>query len=185
MAVRERLYTADQFFEIAQHPDNLSRRLELEDGAIIEMTSSTRLNAVTASRIAHFLNAFVIPRDLGYMTGADGGYKLGAMRARQPDAAFISKTRADGLQGIAFAVGPDLAVEVVSEDEDVFRKAREYFQAGTRIVWAVYAQDRIVYVMTPDADGRIVSTPFDIDSTIDGGDVLPGFSLLVRDLFAE
>jgi Uma2 family endonuclease len=185
MVVRERLYSAEEFFEIARQPENEDRRLELDEGVIVEMASSTRLNAVTASRIGYFLNAFVIPHDLGYVIGADGGYKLGERRARQPDVAFISKARAGKLKGVAFDGGPDLAVEVVSEDENVLKKAQEYFRAGTRLVWAVYADEKIVYVMTLDEDGRTISTPHKIGDTLDGGDVLPDFRLAVRDIFPD
>jgi len=136
-------------------------------------------------RIGHFFNAFVIPRDLGYVTGADGGFKLASRRARRPDVAFISKARGVTLEGIEFDVAPDLAVEVVSPDEDVFKKAREYLHAGTRMVWAVYADEQIVYVMTLDDDGGIHSLPFGIDATLDGGDVLPGFKLAVKDIFPK
>ncbi len=76
MALREKLYTADEFFEIAGLPENDEKRLELDDGEIIDMGASSRLNTVTASRINYFLNAHVIPRGLGYVTGADGGFKL-------------------------------------------------------------------------------------------------------------
>jgi hypothetical protein len=51
------------------------------------------------------------------------------------------------------------------------------------MVWAVYADDKRVYVMTLDADGLIISTPHGMDATLDGGDVLLGFTLAVRDVF--
>jgi Uma2 family endonuclease len=94
MVVRERLYTAEEFFEISGLPENQERRLELNDGVIFEVASSTRINAVTAGRILTFLNNFVIPRDLGYVTGTDRGYKLGVRQVLQPDVAFIAKARA-------------------------------------------------------------------------------------------
>ena len=77
MALREKLYTAEEFFEIANLPENEDKRLELDDGVIVDMGSSSQLNTVTAMRIGTFLNNHVIPNDLGYVTGADGGFKLG------------------------------------------------------------------------------------------------------------
>jgi Uma2 family endonuclease len=85
--------------------------------------------------------------------------------------------------GVDFDGAPDLAVEVVSPDEDIFKKAREYLNAGARIVWAVYAEEQTVYVMRLDAQGTLTSVPFGINDTLDGGDVLPGFTLPVRDIF--
>jgi Uma2 family endonuclease len=182
MVIRERLLTFNEFWDIAQLPENEPKRLELEDGVIIEMTSSSPVNTVTAMRIGHFFNAFVIPRDLGYVTGADGGFKLGARRGRQPDVGFVSKAQAPTLPD-KFDFAPDLAVEVVSENEDIFRKALEYLHAGTRIVWAVYADDKVVHVIRLDEDGGLRSQPFGIGDTLMGGDVLPGFTLAVSDIF--
>ena len=180
----ERLYTVEEFWEIARLPENEGRRLELEDGVIVEMASSSPVNTVTAMRIGHFLNAFVIPRDLGYVTGADGGFKLAPRRSRQPDVAFISKTRMPELPR-EFKIAPDLAVEVVSPDEDIFKKAREYLHAGTQLVWAVYPDEKTVYVFRLDTDGEVRSKPYGLDKTLDGGNVLPGFTLPVRDIFPD
>jgi Uma2 family endonuclease len=179
----EQLYTVEEFFAIATLPENEGRRLELEGGVIVEMAASTQENTVTAMRIGHFLNTFVIPRNLGYVTGADGGFKLGKGRARQPDTAFISKQRHPKLEGVNFPITPDLAVEIVSEDEDIFKKALEYLHAGTKQVWAVYTDQKMVYVMRLDEDGELRSRGYGMDATLDGGEVLPGFSLPVRQIF--
>jgi Uma2 family endonuclease len=130
------------------------------------------------------LNVYVIPRNFGYVTGADGGFKLGVRRSRQPDVGFISKTRLPELPR-EFKIAPDIAVEVVSENEDIFKKAREYLQAGTHFVWAVYTDEKMVFVCTLDDDGSLRWQPFDISSTLDGGDILPGFTPAVRDIFPE
>lgn len=182
MELREKLYTADEFFEIAALPENEDRRLELEDGMIIEMASSSPINTVTAMRIGTFLNNFVLPKDLGYVTGADGGFKLAQRTTRIPDVAFIAKSRVSKLPK-HFDIAPDLAVEIVSEDEDIFKKAREYLRAGTKLVWGVYADEKEVYVFTLREDGDIHAQHFGIEDTLTGGDVLLGFMLPVRDIF--
>jgi Uma2 family endonuclease len=184
MVTREKLYTFEEFWEVACLPENENRRLELEDGVIVEMGASSPINTVTAGRILHFMNAFVIPRDLGYVTGADGGFKLAPKRSRLPDVGFISKAKLPQLPK-RFDMPPDLAVELVSEDEDIFKKALEYLTAGTKLVWAVYALEKIVHVMRLDEDGGLRSLPYSVDSILDGEDVLPGFSLPVRDIFPE
>jgi Uma2 family endonuclease len=78
---------------------------------------------------------------------------------------------------------PDLAVEVVSpndSDKDIARKVREYLQYGTRMVVVVYPDSRKVAVHSPT--GRQTLTE---DGTLDGGDVLPGLKLAVRDIFSR
>src|SRR5262245_49466887 len=117
MAVKERLYTAKEFWEITRLPENEDKRLALIDGEIVEMASSSQKNTVIAGRIIYFLNAIVIPRDLGYVTGADGGFTLDEHNARQPDVGYISKTRHPELDGVEFPIAPDLAVEVISPSE--------------------------------------------------------------------
>lgn len=184
MVLRERLYSAEEFWDYIDLPENDEKRLELEDGEIIDVGESRPVNTVTASRIGYFLNAYVIPRDLGYVTGADGGFKLGERRVRIPDVGFISKARMPKLPK-RFSVPPDLAVEVVSEDEDIHRKAREYLTAGTKAVWAVYPDERTVYTMLLDADGTLTSTPYGLDATLDGREIIPGFTLPVRDIFPD
>jgi Uma2 family endonuclease len=184
MLLREQLYTFDEFWNVARLPENENRRLELEDGVIVEMASSSPINTITAMRIGHFLNTFVIPRNLGYVTGADGGFKLGAKRARQPDVGFVAKSRVEKLPK-RFDFPPHLAVEVVSEHEDIFKKALEYLHAGTTAVWAVYTDDKIVHVIRLDEDGGMHSQPFGINDTLDGGELLPEFRLPVRDIFPE
>ncbi|HVU13158.1 MAG TPA: Uma2 family endonuclease, partial [Phototrophicaceae bacterium] len=184
MALREKLYTAEEFFEIASLPENDDKRLELDDGEIVEMAESSAPNSVTAMRIGTFINVFVMSHNSGYVTGADGGFKLGERRVRQPDVGFISKERLPKLPK-RIGIAPDLAVEIVSPDEDIFKKAREYLHAGTRMVWAVYTGEKTVHVMKLDEDGGLRSQPFGIGAVLDGGDVLPGFTLAVKDIFPD
>ena len=106
---------------------------------------------------------------------------------RIPDAAFISWGRypqKKRRRGEIPTVAPDLIVEVLSKDNtrgEMKRKLEEYFRAGVRLVWYVDPSKRTVRVYT--ALDR--STLLREDETLDGGDVLPGFALSIRDWFAE
>lgn len=82
-----------------------------------------------------------------------------------------------------FDFAPALAVEVVSPNEDVFKKVNEYLNAGTQIVWAVYCDDHKVFVFTRDESGVLRSEPKDEVNNLDGGNVLPDFRLPVKDIF--
>jgi Uma2 family endonuclease len=183
MVLREKQYSFEEFWEYIHLPENVDRRFELDEGLIIEMGASSKLNTVVTARTIHFLNAFVIPHDLGIVTSPDAGFKGGPRKYRQPDVAFVSKAKVTDLKGVYFTVAADLVVEVVSPDEDILKKATEYLRAGTKIVWAVYAEDRLVYVMTLTEKGGILSLPFGEGDTLDGGEVLPGFTLAVKDIF--
>ena len=106
---------------------------------------------------------------------------------RIPDISFISWDRLPQRrvprQPIPDLV-PDLAVEVLSEGNtprEMEQKLQEYFTAGVRLVWYVDPVLQEVHVYTAP-DQREVLTA---DHTLHGGAVLPGFALLVRQLFAE
>jgi Uma2 family endonuclease len=61
------------------------------------------------------------------------------------------------------------------------RKLREYFQAGVRLVWYVDPDSPTVRTFTsPDAVIELRE-----GDTLDGGDVLPGFTLPLTKHFAE
>jgi Uma2 family endonuclease len=61
------------------------------------------------------------------------------------------------------------------------RKRQEYFRAGVHLVWQVDPRTRTVEVFTtPDQ-----STVLHAAHTLDGGTVLPGFTLPLQELFSE
>jgi Uma2 family endonuclease len=186
MAISERLYTADEFLAIASLPENSLRRLELIEGEIVEMPPSSQENTVVAARFVRYLGEFVDEHDLGHVTGAGGGFIISANTVLMPDAAFISKDRHPELSGVAFPLAPDLAVEVISPSEtsnDVLEKVKKYIDAGTHIVWTAFPLDRVVYVWTPSDDDSLNMRLVRLDGTLDGGGVLPGFTLPLRKIF--
>jgi Uma2 family endonuclease len=81
-------------------------------------------------------------------------------------------------------LAPDLVAEVRSPSDtlaDLMDKADEYLVAGTRLVWIFDPIPRRVYVRTPDGQ----TTTLGIDDELDGGDVLVGFRIPLREIFPE
>lgn len=80
---------------------------------------------------------------------------------------------------------PDLAVEILSPDQDAGRfaaKLRFYLLHGVRLVWVMDPAVRTVTVSVPgDEDERVRRD----DDTLDGGDLLPGFSVPVAEIMAQ
>ena len=77
---------------------------------------------------------------------------------------------------------PDLAVEILSESNtpaEMERKLREYFAAGTRLVWYADPVARSVTVYTSPEGSTVLRE----DDTLHGNDVLPGFRLPIREWF--
>jgi Uma2 family endonuclease len=181
IADRPRL-TAEAFFEIAQLPENQDRRLELEDGEIVTIPPAYFWHSVTGGLVCTELCMYMRQHPEGYVLAASAGYKLSSFCVRYPTVSYVSKSRMPRLDD-EFEGAPDLAVEVVAPNEDWIKKAREYFKAGARIVWAVYTDEQIVLVLTPKLDGGYDVRELGIDDTLDGGDVLPGFSVAVNVIF--
>lgn len=189
MVVQKKIYTLAEFSELAELPDNANRLLELIDGQIVEKMPSFRPSQI-AALILTYLNLYLFKNLIGYVTGADGSYVIDEDNQFIPDVGYIAKARMPEMPERTALVPPDLAVEVVSPTDSVRkvqRKARRYLRAGTKIVWIVYPEDQTVDVCLPDEtepDGmRIIE--FGVDSILDGGDVLPGFTLAVKAIFGD
>jgi len=159
------------------------RVCELIEGEITEMPPAGSDHSDLAMYIGYLLNGFVRPRQLGSVTGEQGGYLISENpdTVRAPAVAFISWARRQK-RGAYVKGGPDLAVEIVSASDTATtlqRKVKDYLAAGTRLVWVVYLELAVIVVHTPQM-ARTLTTA----DTLDGGDVLPGFSAAIADIFA-
>ena len=77
---------------------------------------------------------------------------------------------------------PELAVEIVSPSdnaEDLQVKIDQYLAAGAKQVWILYPKTRRVHVFYETHSVTIL----DETQTLEGGNLLPGFSVKVADLF--
>ena len=109
-------------------------------------------------------------------------------RQRRPDLAFVSYERWPRDRPIpraaAWDVVPDLAVEVVSPGNtavEIFVKLDDYFRAGVRRVWVIYPQQGFIQ------DFRAIDrlAVLKVGDSLEGGDVLPGFSIKLAELFSD
>lgn len=175
---KKKLYTMDEFLEFVARPENADREFELIDGEIIEVMPSRTYNSGFALRIAARVELFCDEHNIAcYMSGADGAYRI-LDNTLVPDFAYkrtpLSKEYPDP--------NPPLwVVEVLSptdEPGNIKKKRKIYQQAGI-LLWELDPEKQSIEVYAP---GQKKHT-FGIDDTLDGGDVLPGFTLAVRTLF--
>lgn len=179
MVLREQQFmTAETFHEWITIPENTDKSFELIAGELYEMVSTWNSSEI-AMLIGSFVTQYVLREGLGKVTGADGGYIVGEDRYI-PDVAFVRTDRltdAPRIDGY-YPVAPDLAIEVLSPT-DAPRKVRakvlNYLQAGTT-VWLIDPVDRLVEVYVPGKPAVLL----DVTGTLNGGEVLPGFSLPVN-----
>lgn len=153
---------------------------ELVDGTLVEKPMGLKESQL-AVWIGFHLNFFLSRHPLGLVTGADGALRLMGGLICVPDLAFIRNAKLtkgalpdDPMPDLA----PCLAIEVLSPSNrpgEIKRKLKEYFLAGTELVWIVDPKKRQVRVHTaPD-----VSVVRSDRESLDGGELLPGFVLPV------
>jgi len=180
MTTQAKLYTADELWQLSSTA--AEHRYELINGELIIVSPTGDIHTILASFFIYYLMAFVLPRDLGDVTGEIGGYQLSDDTVLAPDVGFIAKGRLTQLSGKYIPFAPDLAIEIRSLGDtaiEIYDKVVLYFAHGTRLVWGVYPKSRTVHVYTSATQVAILT----IDDVLNGGDVLPGFNLPVRDVF--
>jgi Uma2 family endonuclease len=170
---------------IAIH-DRTKRLYELVDGVLVEKIMSHPESALTLD-LAWMLLNYLEQHPIGYLTGPDGAMRLLPGLIRIPDIAFISwdqlpkrERPTDPIAGLA----PYLAIEVLSKGNtkrEMDRKVREYFLSGVRLVWLVALASRTVQVFTAADQSKTLAE----NQVLDGGGVLPGLALPLRQVFAE
>jgi len=183
MAVEQKRMTYSEFEQFIAAPENRDRRFELINGEIVEVSPNK-----THGRIAHFISGmlFVYLRQnpIGFVD-LEARYKmpLDNHNAVMPDLAFTSIEREDpDLKTGVIPQMPDLAVEIKSPNDSYVGmrdKAAYYISNGARMVWLIYPEKRLIDVYRQGADLQILNE----HEIFDGGDVLPGFTLPVREVF--
>jgi Uma2 family endonuclease len=163
------------------HEDRLC---ELVDGVLVEKVMSF-YESILAMVLGHLLIGHLEKDNCGIVSGADGQIRLLPERMRIPDLAFIRWDRFPGgrlPEDRVCKVAPDLAVEILSQgntDREMENKLDEYFEAGVRLVWYIDPRTRTANIYT----ARHQMNTIDTSGHFDGGDVLPGFSLRLGELF--
>jgi Uma2 family endonuclease len=163
---------------------------EIIDGKRVGLPPMGIQAAWIASLLVQYLGPFGLAQNLGRTVG-EGLFRLPLPidRNRRPDVAFVAYDRwAKGRplpeSDNAWDVLPNLAVEVISPTdlaEEVQVKVGEYFQAGVTWVWVVYPRTRQLHVYESPSSIRVLSRTDELD----GGKVLPGFRLMLTELFLE
>jgi len=160
------------------------RLCELVDGTLVEKAMGA-IESYLAIVLCEYLSRFVRENDLGILLGEAGMLRFSPKRIYLPDISFISwaqnPMREMKKQQVA-DLHPDLAVEVLSPGNtlrEMKRKRKDYFAWETQLVWQLDPIARSMEVFTAPEQSTVV----EIAGTLDGGKVLPGFSLPMAKLF--
>lgn len=111
--------------------------------------------------------------------------------SRVPDVMFFAKERIEAYmmsdpnwREKPYVLVPDLVVEIISPTDqytNVVVKANRYLNDGVKLVWVV---DPSAQIVTVYHEGSAQQTQLTADDALEGGDLLPGFTLPLRELFA-
>jgi Uma2 family endonuclease len=172
--------------DVLESESRTHRICELIDGVLVEKTMGS-FESVLAAEIIYLIKAYLRAHNLGTVLAPDGALRILPRQVRVPDVSFIRWEKFPNRRlprDPIYAVAPDLAVEVLSEGNtqaEMSRKLRDYFTAGVRLVWYIDPKTRSAQAYT--AEDRWV----DVSETqsLSGGEVLPGFELSLKELFAK
>jgi Uma2 family endonuclease len=178
MLTRQKEMTIEEFIVFATLPENEDRNLEFINGEIVEMSPGrstySRIAIILAAVVYRFCEDHNIPYNA---SGSQGAYRVGNNTVA-PDFSYRST---DLINEYPDPVPPLWAVEVISPTDkaiDVSNKREMYLRAGI-LLWEVYYPPRRVDVYAP---GQPPKSYF-MGDALDGGEVLPGFTLAVAKLF--
>jgi Uma2 family endonuclease len=176
--------TEKDVLRISESPQK--RLCELIDGILVEKAMGSQ-EALVEMMLAHLLLLFVEEHDLGLVLGASGMLRILPDQIRIPDVSFISWERLpEGKlppERVA-RLAPDLAVEVLSPSntkKEMERKLKDYFKAGVRLAWLIDPASQTAEIYTSPTEFWQVGKT----QSLDGGDVVPGFRLPLKQLFAR
>ncbi|HOU14371.1 MAG TPA: Uma2 family endonuclease [Anaerolineae bacterium] len=173
-----------QVFAQMRYPE---QRTELIKGEVAVMSPASVEHGKITMRIGARLEAYASRVGVGQVYAAETGFIIGRNpdTVRAPDVAFVRQERvADMEDTTGFGrFAPDLAVEVVSPNDSAAylrRKVSDWLQAGAQQVWVIYPDTATVEVHLPNRRAYTLTG----EDTLEGGELLPGFTCPVAEIFA-
>jgi Uma2 family endonuclease len=177
------LITADDLLHM---PDD-GFRYELINGELHQMAPAGFEHGSVTMSVGGSLHQYVRTHRMGTVTTAETGFRLASDpdTVRAPDTAFIKRERVEAAGDVKgyWPGAPDLVVEVISPNDlytEVEEKVADWLQAGTRMVIVVNPRRRSVKVHRSANEVQVLGE----NDVLDGTDVVPGWTLPVRDIFA-
>jgi Uma2 family endonuclease len=183
MTLDQKLMTADDLIRLPRRRE----RHELIRGVLRTSPLAFMEEARVTSRLGLALGAFVDDQRLGELVvGVGFLLTVDPDTVRAPSVAFVRRERLEttGIPEGYYPGAPDLAAIVITPDDrylDVHDAVAEWLEHGTQLVFVANPRRRTVAVHRPGRDVRILG----IEDMLDGEDVVPGWTLAIRDLFGQ
>jgi Uma2 family endonuclease len=180
-----KLTTIDEFQQFLGGASQRERRYELIDGYIMEKPIPTDEHSLLIGVAHGELYIHCRANKLG-LPGPEHRFQIPGdyKNSRLPDLSLIVDPDYPITTKGATQRPPDFILEVKSPDDNndgLRERARFYIANGVRLVWLAFPRPRIIEVYRPGIPSEILT----IEDTLEGYDVLPGFSLEVAKLFVS
>ena len=155
-------------------------RVELAAGEIVRMGTAGARHEKVKTNIFRILILYLHGNRLGEAF-SETMFQLSETEARIPDVSLVLNDQAPSpLPEGLFQLAPALAVEIVSSESaaDLERKVELYLGKGSRSVWVVYPEQRLVRVFDQSGSSRPIRGSQQVEV-----DWLPGFSIPAAQFF--
>lgn len=173
-------YTLQEFEDFIARPENSDRLFEFINGEIVEIlpgrTRYSEIGHILSFAVRLFCEEHNLPC---HTSGEAGAYRVRG-NVVAPDFAYKRTPMSDDYPD---PVAPEWIVEIISPTDKAtdIREKRQIYQQTGLLLWEIYPQTQSVDIYAPGQPLQTVT----IDGTLDGGDVLPGFTLPARRLFTS
>ena len=167
---------------------------ELVEGWLVKLSPGSGGHGSLSWKLSFDVGRYITAHGLGMVFGAETGFTLSSPGSTHPtvlapDVAFVQADRLPSKDSDEWnqfwRLAPDLVVEVVSRSQSrsaLSAKARLWIAHGARLVWVVSPRAKEVDVWYGDAEKPVRTLR--LDDSIDGLDVVPGYSHALSELFA-
>ena len=170
--------TVEQFLAL---PEEATFRRELIRGEMVEMGNARSIHETIKGLIAEALAVYA-SQNKHFFCVSESMFQIGGIDACVPDVALIEREWAFSADPAKrFQGAPAVAVEVVSSESAlrVEQKVEIYLSGGSRAVWVIYPEERLLTAHYPGGVSRRLHAP----DTLAEPELLPGFSLALSELF--
>jgi Uma2 family endonuclease len=182
MAIASRTMTLDEF--LARHEDDAT--LEFCRGVVTEKMAPSLPHGILASLIGQQINGFAHPRKLGFAMVEVRTTDRGSGVSRVPDISVYVWDRIERdriAKHLSASIPPDIAIEIASPGQSrrkQLERCLEFLELGARIALMVDPRTSTVVDVRPNGVQRRLRG----GAVLDLGDVIPGLTLVVGELFA-
>jgi len=161
---------------------HLDYRTELVDGKIIIMGLSDYVSEVIIARLTFFLQNWVIPRALGYVTGSGAGFRLPDGNLRGPDVSFVPAQKMRQAPRSFASIVPDLTIEVRSASDNIkplVEKLQKFIELGSEVGILVDPKNLTVTVYRASEEPIVLTN----EDTLTIPELLPGWELQISEIW--